>query len=50
MIVYIGRRILISLITLFGITLITFLVIQMAPGDPAQMQTLAMADAAQRVC
>ena len=46
MIVYIGRRILISLITLFGITLITFLVIQMAPGDPAQMQTLSIADAA----
>ena len=36
---YIIRRILLSIPTLLGITLVTFFVINLAPGDPAQFQT-----------
>jgi peptide/nickel transport system permease protein len=42
---YIIRRTLTGLITLFGITVITFFIVQMAPGDPAEMQTAQIADA-----
>ena len=35
---YILRRLLLVPVTLFGISLITFLIIHMAPGDPAQMK------------
>jgi len=42
---YIIRRSLTGLITLFGITVITFFIVQMAPGDPAEMQTAQITDA-----
>ncbi len=35
---YIVRRALTGLVTLFGITIVTFVVIQLAPGDPAQIK------------
>jgi ABC-type dipeptide/oligopeptide/nickel transport system permease component len=35
---YIIRRILLMVPTLFGVTLVTFLVMQIAPGDPLKMQ------------
>ena len=38
MLSYALRRILLALPTLFGITLVTFLVINLAPGDPASVQ------------
>lgn len=38
MVHYILRRCLTGLVTLFGITVVTFFVIQLAPGDPARMQ------------
>ncbi len=37
MLQYLVRRLFIALITLFGITLVTFVVIQLAPGDPVDM-------------
>jgi peptide/nickel transport system permease protein len=41
---YLLRRSLTGLVTLLGITLITFSVIQLAPGDPAAMQVLGNMD------
>jgi peptide/nickel transport system permease protein len=41
---YIIRRILLSIPTLLGITLVTFFVINLAPGDPAQFQTQGVMD------
>ena len=41
---YIVRRILVSIPTLFGITLVTFIIINLAPGDPAQFQTQGIMD------
>ena len=38
MLTYTLRRSLLAIPTLFGITLVTFLVINLAPGDPAMMQ------------
>ena len=35
---YIIRRLLLMVPTLFGVTLVTFLVMQLAPGDPLKMQ------------
>lgn len=46
MIRYLIRRIAAGAITLFGITVVTFLVIQLAPGDPAEMQVATITDAA----
>lgn len=43
---YVLRRLGIGLITLFGITVVSFMVIQLVPGDPAQVQTSQIADAA----
>jgi peptide/nickel transport system permease protein len=43
---YLSRRIASGLVTLFGITIASFGVIQLAPGDPAQLQTAQIADAA----
>jgi peptide/nickel transport system permease protein len=39
MLQYILRRLLTGLVTLLGITVLTFFVIQLAPGDPVEMQT-----------
>ena len=44
MIRYIARRLVFGLITLWGITVITFAVIQLAPGDPAELQLASMSD------
>ena len=41
---YIVRRSIAAIVTLFGITLVTFLLITLAPGDPAEMQIAAMDD------
>jgi peptide/nickel transport system permease protein len=41
---YTIRRTLIAVPTLLGITLVTFLVINLAPGDPAQLQTRGLMD------
>src|SRR5690606_12023019 len=41
---YLLRRLLSGLITLWGITVITFVVIKLAPGDPAQIQTASIQD------
>jgi peptide/nickel transport system permease protein len=38
MITYIIKRLLLAIPTLLGITLVTFLIINLAPGDPAQVQ------------
>lgn len=38
---YLIRRLLIGLVTLWGITLVTFVIIQLAPGDPAQIKAMA---------
>ena len=38
MLTYALRRILIAVPTLFGITLVSFFMITLAPGDPASMQ------------
>jgi peptide/nickel transport system permease protein len=46
MLLYLARRIASGLATLFGITIVSFGVIQLAPGDPAQLQTAQIADAA----
>ncbi len=43
---YILRRAGSGVITLFGITVVSFGIIQLAPGDPAQLQTSQIADAA----
>ncbi len=45
MLLYLARRVASGLVTLFGITLVSFGVIQLAPGDPAQLQTAQIADA-----
>lgn len=39
MLIYLIRRLLIAIPTLFGITIVTFTIISLAPGDPAQFQT-----------
>src|SRR6185295_1020111 len=44
MLTYIIRRILLALPTLFGITLVTFVVISLAPGDPAKIQAQGVQD------
>jgi peptide/nickel transport system permease protein len=44
MLSYILRRILLSIPTLFGITLVTFIVISLAPGDPASLQSNSVMD------
>ena len=51
MIQYVTRRLLTAFVTLAGITLVTFFLIQLAPGDPAQMQAAEMmnAEASERV-
>jgi len=41
---YIIRRFLIAIPTLIGITLVTFFIISLAPGDPAQFQTQGIMD------
>jgi peptide/nickel transport system permease protein len=45
MLLYLSRRVASGLVTLFGITVVSFGVIQLAPGDPAQLQTAQIADA-----
>ena len=45
MLSYTARRIATGLVTLFGITIVSFGIIQLAPGDPAQLQTSQIADA-----
>ena len=45
MLLYFARRIASGLVTLFGITIVSFGIIQLAPGDPAQLQTAQIADA-----
>ena len=35
MLLYLSRRVVSGLVTLFGITIVSFGVIQLAPGDPA---------------
>ena len=44
MLTYIIRRLLLAIPTLLGITLVTFVIINMAPGDPAQFQTQGIMD------
>lgn len=44
MIIYVLRRFLMAIPTLIGITLVTFTVINLAPGDPAQFQTQGIMD------
>lgn len=39
---YLSRRLMTGLITLFGITIITFVIIKLAPGDPAQARMAAL--------
>jgi len=41
---YTLRRLLLAIPTLFGITIVTFIVINLAPGDPAQVQTQGIMD------
>jgi peptide/nickel transport system permease protein len=41
---YIVRRVLVAIPTLIGITLVTFVIINLAPGDPAQFQTQSITD------
>jgi peptide/nickel transport system permease protein len=41
---YIVRRVVLAFPTLIGITLVTFLIINLAPGDPAQFQTQGIMD------
>ncbi|MCP4711505.1 MAG: ABC transporter permease [Planctomycetes bacterium] len=41
---YIIKRLLLALPTLFGITLVTFLIINLAPGDPADLQSRGVVD------
>jgi len=42
---YIIRRLLVLIPTLFGITVVTFVIINLAPGDPADFQTQGIMDA-----
>lgn len=42
---YLLKRLATGLVTLLGITVITFVVIQLAPGDPARMKTQGIQDA-----
>ncbi|HPD46287.1 MAG TPA: ABC transporter permease [Anaerohalosphaeraceae bacterium] len=44
MLAYVLRRVLLAVPTLFGITLVTFFIINLAPGDPAQLQTQGIMD------
>ena len=44
MISYILRRLLVAVPTLIGITIVTFVIISLAPGDPAQFQTAGIMD------
>ena len=37
MFTYLARRILLAVPTLFGITVVTFAIINLAPGDPAPL-------------
>jgi peptide/nickel transport system permease protein len=46
MLQYTARRIAIAFVTLVGVTIVNFGIIQLAPGDPAQLQTSQIADAA----
>ncbi|MCE5228823.1 ABC transporter permease [bacterium] len=39
---YLMRRFMTGLVTLFGITIITFVIIKLAPGDPAQARTVGL--------
>lgn len=45
MLKYLARRVATGFVTLFGITIVSFGIIQLAPGDPAQLQTSQIADA-----
>ena len=42
---YLIRRAATGLVTLFGITVVTFAIIQLAPGDPARLQVVVVGDA-----
>ncbi|MCH9022362.1 MAG: ABC transporter permease [Planctomycetes bacterium] len=44
MLIYIFRRILLAVPTLIGITLVSFFIISLAPGDPAQIQSRGVMD------
>ena len=44
MFIYIIRRILLAVPTLIGITLVSFFIISLAPGDPAQIQSRGVMD------
>ncbi len=44
MINYIIRRLLLVIPTLFGITLVTFVIVNLAPGDPAEFQSQGIMD------
>ncbi|MCP4709013.1 MAG: ABC transporter permease, partial [Planctomycetes bacterium] len=41
---YIIKRLLLAIPTLFGITLVTFIIINLAPGDPATLQSRSLID------
>lgn len=45
MIAYVARRFVVGAVTLLGITVVTFAIIRLAPGDPAQIQASAIQDA-----
>lgn len=45
MIVYLIKRLLLMIPTLFGITVITFVIINLAPGDPAALKSQSATDA-----
>ncbi len=42
---YILKRLVSGAVTLFGISIVSFCIIQLVPGDPAQLQTANIADA-----
>jgi len=44
MLTYITKRLLLAIPTLFGITVVTFVVINLAPGDPAALQSSEIMD------
>lgn len=44
MLTYITKRLLLAIPTLIGISIVTFVLIQMAPGDPAELQTQGIMD------
>ena len=44
----IGRRVLAAVPTLIGVTLVTFLVMEVAPGDPASLAAAAKAPGVDR--